>query len=119
MGLDADVIVIGPKDILHKTDVLDYPITYYDETAPDDVMVISTLAIADTTDQSYTLASVCGVDAWDLEAHRVRIPVDPYSEPANFLDHEHIGSQHVRTVYFKLKELVKHNDVQVWYRPNG
>lgn len=113
MGMDADVIVIGPKQVLQQYDVLDYPEHYYTDV-PDNVVVLGTVAVANTTGDSGLLACLCGVEPWDLGNHRV-------TDPQWFPDHdeEFVGETEVREVYETLYALASRSNVQMWFRPNG
>ena len=112
MGLEAEVIVIGPCDVLRSCMVLDYPDDYYDDV-PVGALVLGTVAYADTTYESQKLARICGVMPWDLGNHQVRKPIEP-DDPESF-----IGSQFTSIIYAKLCALLKCDDIQIWYRPNG
>ena len=112
MGLDAEVIVIGPCGVLRSCMVLDYPDDYYDDI-PVGALVLGTVAYADTTYESQELARICGVEPWDLGNHQVKKLIEP-NDPESF-----IGSQFASVVYTKLNVLLKSDNVQVWYRPNG
>ena len=112
MGLGAEVIVIGPCDVLRSCMVLDYPDDYYDDV-PVGALVLGTAAYADTTCESEELARICGVMPWDLGDHRVKKPIKP-DDPEEF-----IGLQFASVVYAKLCGLLKCNNIQIWYRPNG
>ncbi len=112
MGMDADVIVIGPFSILTKLDVLEYPIYFYDDVQLDD-LVLGWAAGANATNESYELAKICGVGAWDLGNHRVKTPVKPIG------GHDDIGEDTEMEIYELLIELLKYDNVQIWYRPNG
>ena len=69
MGMDADVIAIGPFKAEIK-DYLDYPPHYYDEV-PDGTKVLSTLFPCVGVDQSNNLAEIFGFDAWDFSKHLI------------------------------------------------
>lgn len=112
MGMDAEVIVIGPCDLLHSCCALDYNDGCY-EDVPVGALVLGTVAGADTTNQSEELAAICGVDPWDLGNHQVRRPVGP-DDPPYF-----IGGEFASVIYAKLCQLLAGDRVQIWYRPNG
>jgi hypothetical protein len=69
MGLDADLVAIGPfKEAI--ADYLEYPGHYYQNTRPG-VQVITSVFLALTTDQSHGLAKAFGIDAWDFNQHEI------------------------------------------------
>ena len=111
MGMEAEVIVIGPFDILTGLNVQDYPIRYYEGVQLDD-LILGTVARAYTTDQSRELAKICGVKPWDLGNHQVKTVVKPMSD-------NYIGCRTEMEIYELLFNLLKYDDVQIWYRPNG
>ncbi len=114
MGLDANVIVIGPLNVLAKYDVLDYPIGYY-EDVPFDNLVIGTITCAYTSDQSRELAEICGVNPWDLGNHQVKNPVKPSALSCE----DYIGRDSQVDIYDTIIKLLDYKNVQIWYRPNG
>jgi hypothetical protein len=69
MGMDADLLAIGPfsSDI---ADILDYPPEYYEGVKPG-TKVITTVFLCETTDQSNGLAEALGIDPWDFGAHEI------------------------------------------------
>lgn len=112
MGMDADVIVIGPLSVLAKFDALDYPVSYY-EDIPLGTLILGTVAQAEATNQSHKLAGICGVEPWDLGGHQVKNPVKPVG------GFDYIGEDTEMEIYKLLVDLLKYDNVQIWYRPNG
>ncbi len=112
MGMDADVIVIGPFSVLVKLDVLEYPMYFYGGVQFAD-LVLGFVAGANTTDESHELAKICGVEAWDLGNHQVKNPVEPIDS------YDCIGEDREIKIYELLVELLKYDNIQLWYRPNG
>lgn len=115
MGMDADVIVIGPYGVLAGEGALDYSGADRYEGVTGDTLIIGTAARAWTSDQSETLARVCGVKLWDLGRHRVRHP----SAPAAGEREERIGADKAIDVYHRIRRLSAHPGTIVWFRPNG
>lgn len=111
MGMDADVIAIGPFEVLRSAGCLDYPLDFYEDVETGDV-VLGTVALAYTTGQSQILAEICGVEPWALGKHRVGEPKTP-SDPKSW-----IGDDSAWTVYERLENLMR-EDTQVYFRPNG
>ena len=130
MGMDADLLVIAPFWLLAETDNLDYPKDFYgDITDPHHTLVISTVACADTTDQSKLLAELIGVDPWDFSQHIIKGRALP---PSNIIKpnlNERIGSDTVMDVVKRLIVLSStikdgefvplSEDVTFIYRPGG
>lgn len=69
MGMNADVIAIGPfsKSI---AGLLDYPAEFYDNTKPG-TTVITTFCSAPGINTSNMLAAAMGVDPWDFNTHKI------------------------------------------------
>jgi hypothetical protein len=113
MGMDADVIAIGPfsQDII---DMLDYPAEYYDKTKPG-ATVITTVFSATSTDLSYQLARAMGVDAWDFNTHKIDPKNVDMEDLEEFVDCavEH-GMEDI-TTFIKLVG----KGFTFFYRPNG
>src|SRR5258708_372172 len=115
MGMDADVIVIGPYKILKEADCLDYPKDWYNGTP--DALVICTVAIANTTQESKDLALICNVNPYDVSNHQVKNPVNPdilmLTSPS-----DNIGNCEPQTIYETLSKLLDSTNVKIFYRPN-
>lgn len=69
MGMDADLIAIGPfsEDIIG---MLDYPPEYYEGVKPG-TRVITTVFTCNTSDASNELADALGIAPWDFGAHEI------------------------------------------------
>ena len=110
MGMEADIIVIGPKKLLLEVGVQDYCEQWY-KVVPDDVLILGTLGPACTSDQSRRLAKLVGVDPWALGDHRIRNVKDAASG-------EIIGTEDETDIRRKVWSLLC-GGAQLWFRPNG
>ena len=113
MGMDADVIGAGPysDDIQH---ILDYPADYYHKTKPGTIILV-TLFIAESTQESHELAEALGVDPWDFNTHRINPEkLDKGSLMEYACGAAGYGIEHVEA-FFKLIE----KGFSFFYRPNG
>ena len=71
MGMDAEVIAIGPYSHV-IADRLAYPATYYEQChTRDGTTVIVKVFLADTSEQSRALAAAFGATAWDFNTHEL------------------------------------------------
>lgn len=113
MGMDANVIGAGPfsQDVV---DILDYPAEYYKDTKEGTIVLVS-IFLANTTDQSYELARALGVEAWDFNTHKI----DPAKIDRDALVEFACGSVELSVshvdAFFKLIE----KGFIFIYRPNG
>lgn len=114
MGIDADIIVIGPAQILIEANVQDYPRRDYDGVSKD-AIVLGTVATAYTIEESLRLAELCQVDVTDLGNHRVKNVLSPLPREDHF---KSIGSDLTIDVWRTIRVLLQYDDVQMWYRPN-
>jgi hypothetical protein len=121
MGADADVIAVGPFDTLRDLGMLDYPVEHYtymdgdtERLAKNDQIVICTLAIAATTDQSHFLAEICNVGWPGLVDCEVKTP----QPPSSLCEHDPIGDSDGEGVYCLLKTLLSFPRVKMYFRPN-
>lgn len=116
--MNADIIVIGPIKYLYEAEALDYSIESYGGDYTSNTVVIGTLAVAHTTNQSMALARLCNVEAWDLRGHRLKLPIpEPDIES---LKNKYLGNpnREYQELYNNIIYLLSH-DCDVWYRPNG
>ena len=114
MGMDAQVLAIGPWGAFRGDD-LDYaPETYQDSIETGDERIICCVAWASTSQQSRDLAAICCVNPWALGKHEVkRIDL-----PSSLLPGDWIGDIRVGQVVAKLQRLLDAG-CELWYRPNG
>ena len=71
MGLDAEVIAIGPYSYV-VSDRLAYPVDYYEQChTRDGATVIVKVFRADTSSQSQALAAAFGATEWDFNTHEL------------------------------------------------
>lgn len=113
MGMNAEVMVLGPIEILKFYGVLDYPDGFYKDMDPN-ALVWGTIAIAHTNDTSRMLADVCGVRPWDLANHFVTNPQLVHEDEV-ITDEGETGKE----IYEVLKGLLEHRSVSIYFRPNG
>lgn len=123
MGLDSELIAIGPFGVLRDADRLDYNIEYY-AGIDHEAEIICCIALADTTEQSHRLAELCGLHVWDLGNHRVRA-VNPdfvfhYYGDGEEYGHtdEFIGDIAVDELYEVVKQLLEQG-CELWFMPHG
>lgn len=114
MGMDAEIIAIGPFRIFKEAAVLDYPDDFYIGAKPDD-QIITTVARAETTQQSQDLARIARVNSWSLWSHRI-VRILPWPE---VLSLDPIGGDPPQEIAEMLRALLKVPNVQLWFRPNG
>lgn len=110
MGMDADVIAIGPfsRDI---ADCLDYPSGFYKDTE-EGSPVLSTLFLCNTSQASKELAEAFGIDSWDFNQHKLDDVVHVQTLAAINSEWEAIAEYNK---FLRLKE----RGFEFYYRPNG
>ena len=116
MGMDADLLAIGPVKVLKRWDALSYPDDFYDDV-PEETVVIGIAAVAWTTDMSRNLAKLCGVEPWDLGNHLIKQVPSRSLEMDYWMD-ELIGTECAWDVLERIKGLLI-DGAELWYRPNG
>lgn len=79
MGMDAEVIAIGPYRS-YLSDCMDYPAYDY-KNVPDGSMVITSVFVCETSSASVELADAFGVDPWDFSQHHL----DPIRFSAEYI----------------------------------
>lgn len=106
MGLDAEIIAIGPYNKSISNHLL-YPPEYYNDVA-DGETVITKLCLCESTFRSGELADALGLDTWNLGEHVIDIRAIEWSSLQNLFpdDIEHF------------KELAL-NGFIFYYTPNG
>jgi len=113
MGMDAEIIVIGPLEVLDKVDCLEYGRQNYDWDTPKD-KIICRLAGADTTSQSTDLAQLCGLGPWDLNHHQIK-RLEYFTD---FEELDPIGGKDPIAIFENIKYLLEHG-CDIWFMPNG
>jgi hypothetical protein len=121
MGADADVIAVGPFGLFRDMHLLDYPVDDYtymvgdtEMPARDNQIVVCTVAMANTTEQSHFLAEICNLGWPGLVDCEVKKPTPPSALCAQDL----IGKDDGERVYCKLKSLFYSPGVKLYFRPN-
>ena len=114
MGMDAEVLAIGPWGAFRGDD-LDYDVNFYrDSIQAGDEEIIVQVARADTTSQSNWLADVCCTEPWALGRHKVeRIDL-----PDHLWPDDKIGGEYIGQLVAKFQRLLDAG-CDLWYRPNG
>ena len=117
MGCEADIIVIGPYNILKKYDALEYPDEFYDGV-PEHALVFGSLMSVVTTSTSHALSDLCCVDLWDLGNHKVtKTNADALNDLKYCVDYD------VMEAYDNLRGLLKEAEqderILIWFIPNG
>lgn len=107
MGLDAQVIAIGPFS-QEIADSLEYGVQRY-TGVPGGATVITTMFLAATSSDSHALAAAFGVGAFEMGKHHL----DAYK--ADLAQLRHLCSEREVTDFLKLRE----NGFQFYYLPNG
>lgn len=116
MGCNAEIKVIGPYGVLRDSGVLDYGSHWY-KSPTDELPVLGTLAAAGTTDESETLAFICGVDLYDAAWHIITT-TNALQRMAN--DGAcHCNVDDFEQVYDTLCYLVAREDCLVFFLPEG
>ena len=115
MGLDAEIVVIGPYALLAEIDVLDYKKDTY-STCKEDTFIICTVAQASTSRQSELLAELCYVDIWDFTSHQIKKVQWPWSTD---MELEFIGDDQLGKIFETLRFLLEDDLCLLFYRPNG
>lgn len=107
----AEVIAIGPSQILAYENCLAYPDDWYDFS--ENKVVIGLVCHVYTTAGSRALAELCCVGLYDVDNHIV-------TETATFYDEEELERNGVeRWQIESLIALVAYPNVTVWFLPNA
>jgi len=113
MGMDAEVLAIGPWGAFQGDD-LDYEVDWYrDSIKTGDEKIICLVAKANTSQQSRDLAAICCTEPWALGRHKIEKVELPF-----LLISEWIGEFSTVHVARKLQRLMDAG-CDLWYRPNG
>ena len=115
MGMDADIIAIGPFGKFKELGILEYDEEFYQGASPES-QVITTVAGAVTSDQSRDLADLVCVKPWELWNHRITKVV---SLKKALIWGPAIGDDAPEEIVALIEQLLKTPDVQLWFRPNG
>jgi len=109
--MNADIIAVGPIYAFRREGVkLEYGDIFYTYAAPD-TMIMQTLAVCNTTDQSFRLAAFCGVNPSDVETHEIK-------HVANVDVDGLFGGNPANDVLNDIHKLLSSGIVRIWYRPN-
>jgi hypothetical protein len=113
MGMDADIIGIGPysDSIAH---LLSYSPAFYMDTK-EGAEIITTVYLAETTASSHALAQAVGVEPWDFNTHKIDVVNIHTVELVEFLSH---SSMYMEEDAGRIFELAK-KGFTFFYRPNG
>lgn len=115
MGLDADIIAIGPfkREIVAY---LEYPEKYY-VGVPEGATVITTFIFCSTSNSSSRrLAEACGFGAWDLGKHKI----DPERVNLALLDEVgQVASGYSEGAVIEEFTALRDAGFAFYYRPNG
>ena len=106
MGLDAQVIAIGPYSE-SVASALEYG-QRHGAVAPG-TEVVTNIFIAATSEASHRLAAAFGVDAWDLGKHALREDAADLEALVRFSDEENVARF----------ELLRSHGFRFYYLPNG
>ncbi len=107
MGLDAQVIAIGPfsQDVV---EALEYPPGHYGNVQQGDV-VVTNVFVASTSADSHALAKAFDIGAWELGSHHLRPEEADIPRLIELSDERHVQQ------FLTLRD----NGFQFYYLPNG
>lgn len=112
MGMNADIIVIGPYLTLAAYNVLDYDKSFY-QPVELDILVTGTIVVAEGNYESEILADLCQVNLWDLNRHQIKKPL-----PVTDVRGE-MGGQEFQSIVKIINLLLNDSRVMIFFRPNG
>ena len=91
MGLNSELIAIGDYKFLSEMNLLDGE---YHNPKPDS-LVVTTITLCDTNDQSRNLAKLCGKDLRNYSDDLVTICVEPEDPKEMFGDDDVMDTYHI------------------------
>ena len=116
MGLNSELIAIGDYKFLSEMNLLDGA---YHNPRPDS-LVVTTIALCDTNDQSRNLAKLCGKDFGDYNDDLVVTCVEPevIFVPEGLEDYgEMLGCDTIMSIYRLIKHMLNHpQQVELYLR---